>query len=176
MIKVTADTSGLNKVDQGLARYSKIMPTDTTNRILKKATKPMLNSAKANAPVSKGGRTRISLKHRSAGKNANAYAQGGATRRDLRAKVVPPEKDESGRILIGVSKRSSKVGWRTNFITRGTRIRFSKTGKSLGRVSKNNFLQRAYDQTMPMVRVDVEREFRLEFIRWARQNLPQSEQ
>lgn len=173
MIKVTADTSELKLVDEALSRYGRVMPTATTNRILSKAVKPMLNAAKANAPVSKGGRTRISLKHRSAGKNSGAYAQGGATRRDLRTKIVPPEKNESGRVVVGVSKKASKVGWRTRFITRGTRIRYSKNGKSLGRVSANNFLQRAYDQTFPMVKIDVEREFRLQFIKWARENLPQ---
>jgi hypothetical protein len=173
MTKVTVDTKDLKHFEESLSRYGQVMPTATTNRILSKATKVMLNAARIQAPVSKGGRTRISLKHRSAGKNAGAYAQGGATRRDLRIKVVPPGAGESGRVLVGVSKRSSKVGWRTKFITHGTKDRKTKKGVSRGRVKANNFLQRAYDLTFPTVKVDVEREFRLQFIKWARENMPQ---
>ncbi|MET7253463.1 hypothetical protein [Dyadobacter fermentans] len=174
MIKVTADTSEITKVEKAMGRYSRIMPPEIANNLLRRSVRPMLIAAKAQVPVSSNGQMRVSLKHRKAGKSANAYAQGGATRRDLRIKIGRPEIKELSRVLVGVSRMPGKVGWRTPFITGGTKDRLTEKGRRTGRVRANNFLDRAYDQTISMVRTDFQREYREQFIRWAKENLPKS--
>ena len=177
MIQVGFDTKEVDKIEKAMSRYSKIFPQNKANAVLRKAVRPMLMAAFVEVPVSKGDE-RVSLKSaRGAikkGYNPNYLRQGGATRRDLRIKSVAPKGDELGRILVGVSKKASKVGWRTPFITHGTKERRTRGGRSTGKVAPNNFLQRAYDQTISMVRTDFQKAYREAFVQWAKQNLPQS--
>lgn len=154
-----------------MKRYAQIMPTQKANGVLRRAVKPMLRKAQAEVPVSLNDNERISLKRR--GASANAFRKGGATRRDLRIKAVPPKYNEVGRVLVGVSKRADKVGWRTVFITAGTNTRKTKAGANRGRVKANNFLQRAYNGTIDGVRADFQKEYRIAFVRWARSTWPQ---
>ncbi|MCE6992100.1 HK97 gp10 family phage protein [Dyadobacter sp. CY323] len=172
-MKVTFDTGQIDKLGEAMKRYAGIMPTNIANSALRKATRPMYRAAQAEVPVSKGGQTRTSLRYRKRGKAADSFSQGGATRRDLRVKTVTPKSNEVGRILIGVSKRSGKVGWRTIFITHGTKMRKTKKGRNTGRTQANNFLQRAYDQTIGPARIAFTRIYREAFSRWAKTNLPQ---
>jgi hypothetical protein len=173
MIQVKMDTSGVSKLEKAMGRYSKIFPNDKANSVFRRAVRPMLAATKVEAPVSMGGRMRISLRHRNKGSVVNAYAQGGATRRDLRIKTVPAKGDELGRVLVGVSKAGGKVGWRTHFITRGTKERRKRSGASTGRMTPNNFLQRSFDRTISGVRTDFERAYREAFVQWAKTTLPQ---
>lgn len=170
MIRV--DTSEIVKLAKAMEKYSRIFPKEKANAALRKAVRPMLAAAQIEAPVSFDGQTRVSLKHRKKGNAVNSYRQGGATRKDLRVKSVQAEGDELGRVLIGVSKKRGKVGWRTPFITKGTKERKTKKGKRTGRVSPNNFLQRAFDRTFPSVREAFARDYREAFIQWAKQTLP----
>lgn len=169
-MKVTVDLGDLKKLDNAMKRYSQIMPTNKANTALRKASQPMFRAAQSEVPVGRGNE-RISLKKR--GTNANAYRQGGATKRDLRVKSVPPLPGEVGRVLVGVSKRSSKVGWRTVFITHGTKNRKTKKGYNRGSTQANNFLGRAYDKTIDFVRVDFQKQYRESFVAWARSTWPQ---
>jgi hypothetical protein len=154
-----------------MKRYAQIMPTQRANSVLRKAVKPMLEKAQSEVPVSHAGGERISLSKR--GATANSYRRGGATRRDLRIKAVSPKANEVGRVLVGVSKRADKVGWRTIFITAGTKNRQTKSGANRGRVRANNFLQRAYNGTIDGVRADFQKQYRIAFVRWARSTWPQ---
>jgi hypothetical protein len=172
-MKVTFDTKEVDKLANAMKRYAHIMPTQKANSVLRKAVRPMLLRAQSEVPVSNNSRERISLKQRSAGKNANAYRQGGATRRDLRIRTVPPKAGEIGRVLVGVSKRGDKVGWRTVFITQGTKMRQTKKGANRGRMKANNFLQRANDATFPGVAADFQKEYREAFVKWTKTTWPQ---
>lgn len=160
-----------------MGRYGRLMPTAKATSLLRKAVKPMHRRAKAEAPVSFGGRERIRIAPARAaiarGSNPNYLRQGGATKRDVRVKSVNPEPKELGRVLVGVSKKSRHVGWRTIFITRGTRQRRTKKGQNRGRITANNFLQRTFDSTISMVRADFFASYRVEFIQWAKTTWPQ---
>jgi hypothetical protein len=172
-MRVTFDTKEVDKLAESMKRYAQIMPTQKANGALRKVVRPMLRKAQSEVPVSNSGRERISLRQRSAGRNANAYRQGGATRRDLRIKTVPPKAGEIGRVLVGVSKRGDKVGWRTVFITKGTKMRQTEKGANRGRMKANNFLQRANDATFPSVAADFQKEYREAFVKWAKTTWPQ---
>lgn len=58
-------------------------------------------------------------------KNANEYRRGGATKADIRIKVVSDKQGEA-TALVGVSKAYGKVGWRTHFIEYGTQFMKAK--------------------------------------------------
>jgi hypothetical protein len=172
-MRITFDTRDVNKLANAMRRYAHIMPPQKANSVLRKVVRPMLQRAQSEVPVSNNARERTSLRHRSAGRNANAYRQGGATRRDLRIRTVPAKASEIGRVLVGVSKRGDKVGWRTVFITKGTKMRQTKKGANRGRMKANNFLQRANDATFPGVAADFQKEYREAFVRWAQTTWPQ---
>ncbi|WP_234734501.1 hypothetical protein [Tellurirhabdus bombi] len=148
MINYRADFTELNNLAISFYRGAQnLFPRGVTNGAMREAAKPMLRGAIQEAPVSGGGRQRISLRHR--GRNANEYRRGGATRRDLRTKTVSPSGDEASRIIVGVSSKSGHVGWRTHFRTRP-----NKQNRTM-----DNFLQRAYDQTIGQVVASVSRFF-----------------
>jgi|GEM_PF-3224787 len=176
-MKVTFDTKDITKLAVAMTRYAKIMPAAKANSVLRKAVKPMYQRARMEVPVSNGGKEKTSLsKARNAIRqksNPNAHRQGGATRRDMRIKVVPAAPGEMGRVLIGVSKKSSKVGWRTHFITMGTKSRKTKRGANRGSIKANNFLERAFTTTIEGVRTEVQKRYQEEFVSWARSNFPQ---
>lgn len=160
-----------------MGKYGSIMPTAKVNSALRRVTKPMLRRTQAEVPVAHAGREhnplRAGQRAVKRGSNPNYLRRGGATRRDLRIKAVKPEPSEIGRVLVGVNKKSGHVGWRTIFITRGTKIRRNKKGQNRGKMSPDNFLQRSYDSTIDGVRVDFLREYREAFVKWARSTWPQ---
>lgn len=122
-----------------MSRYRNAVPKSVSNGALRKALRPMFRAARREVPV-----------------------RSGSTRRDLRIKIVKPESEEISRALVGVSQKGDKVGWKTHFITGGTR-----------RMPRNDFLQRAYDQTIAEVSTIYSRELYDRFMEWGRQNLPQ---
>lgn len=176
-MKITVDLKDIEKLNVAMGRYAQIMPTSKANSVLRKAAKPMLSAAQSEVPVSRGDQESVSLNRArreiKAHRNPNGYRRGGATRRDLRIKAVQPKAGEIGRVLVGVSKRRGKVGWRTVFITTGATNRKTKKGKSTGSVKANKFLDRAYDSTIDFVRVDFQQQYREAFVSWARSNWPQ---
>lgn len=107
---------------------------------LKTAVKPMAARVVAEAPRGKGN-LRVSLS-RNRGRSNN-YRRAGATKEDVRIKAVSDKLGEA-KVLVGVSKKSGKVGWRTHFITQGV------AGKH--RIAPNDFLTRAFNATIAGVR------------------------
>lgn len=178
-MRISIDTRDIEKLTAAMGKYGNIMPTSKATSVLRKSVKPMLMRTKSEVPVAMQGRERISLKKGRAAlsrkSNPNAYRQGGATRRDLRIKSVKPEAryKEIGRVIVGVSKKARHVGWRTIFITRGTKQRFTKKGQNRGRMTADNFLQRSYDSTIDFVRADFLQEYRIAFATWAKTTWPQ---
>lgn len=136
---ISIDATQLQQLDRGMSRYRNAVPKSVSNGALRKALRPMFRAAQAEVPV-----------------------RSGSTRRDLRIKIVKPESEEISRALVGVSQKGDKVGWKTHFITGGTR-----------RMPRNDFLQRAYDQTIAEVSMIYSRELYDRFMEWGRQNLPQ---
>jgi HK97 gp10 family phage protein len=178
MVRVTIDTTDITKLTEAMKRYGGIMPTTKANQALRKSARPMLLMARAEVPVWQGERERVSLATGRAaikrGSNPNNYRKGGATKRDLRLKAVAPKRDEIARVLVGVSKRSGKVGWRTHFIEQGTKPRYTKNGRRYrGSIRANPFLNRSYTQTIDMVRTDFGAAYREAFIKWAKATWPQ---
>lgn len=176
-MKITIDTRDIDKLTVAMKQYGGIMPVSKVNTALRRSVKPMLRRTQAEVPVYHPGQEHINIrKGRAAikrGSNPNAYRQGGATRRDLRIKSVKPENREIGRILVGVNKSRSHVGWRTKFITQGTKQRKTKRGQNRGRMTPNPFLQRSYDSTISFVRADFLQQYREAFVAWARSTWPQ---
>lgn len=177
MIEFRINTQAMDQLGLAMKRYGQIMPTQKANNALRRSVKPMFRRAQSEVPVGRNGKESISLKTaRSAlrrGSDPNDYRRGGATRRDLRIKAVPPKAGEISRILVGVSQKRGKVGWRTPFITKGTKVRKTKKGANRGRVQANNFLQRAYSATYQGVVTDFQREYRAAFVQWAKSTWPQ---
>ena len=136
---ISIDATQLQQLDRGMSRYRNAVPKSVSNGALRKALRPMFRAARREVPV-----------------------RSGSTRRDLRIKIVKPESEEISRALVGVSQKGDKVGWKTHFITGGTR-----------RMPRNDFLQRAYDQTIAEVSTIYSRELYDRFMEWGRQNLPQ---
>ena len=85
---------------------------------LRDAALPMMQEMKRVAPVSFGGRTRISLKHRKS-LNANDYRRGGATKQDISIRKFSNAQAGQTTLNVGVSFRTGKVGWRYHFIALG---------------------------------------------------------
>lgn len=177
MINVVIDTTDIDRLAEAMKRYGGIMPTAKANQALRKSAKPMLSRAQTEVPVWRGGRERISLaKGRAAiarNSDPNYYRQGGATKRDLRIKAVNPRSKEIGRVLVGVSKKKGKVGFRTHWIEQGTSDRYTKSRAYRGKIKANPFLQRSYTATIDMVRTDFAAAYRLAFIKWAKATWPQ---
>ncbi|CCH54483.1 hypothetical protein BN8_03658 [Fibrisoma limi BUZ 3] len=133
------DTRQLTNLNRQLNQAGRAFDDQVAGKVLRQAVQPMLPAMRLEAPVG-AGNERISLRRRD-NVNANDYRRGGATRRDLRIKLVAGVDGEAARVLIGVDKRRGKVGWRAHFITRGT-----------VRMAANDFIQRTYDKTIAIVR------------------------
>ena len=177
-MKIVIDTTDIDKLARAMSRYGGIMPTSKANQALRKAARPMLLKARQEVPVWKGDRERISLAAGRAaigrGSDPNYYRKGGATKRDLRVMAVAPRFFEIARVLVGVSKRKGKVGWRTHFIEQGTQSRYTKKGRMYrGAIRANPFLQRSFDQTIFSVRKEFSETYKAAFIKWARATWPQ---
>lgn len=69
--------------------------------------------------------------------------RGGATKQDVRAKVV--RDGDSIKLLIGVSKGSQKVGWRTHFLEFGTK-----------KMAAKPFVFASVQKILPKIEADVQ--------------------
>ena len=115
-MRLDIDARDLDRFRLTLRDAAKQYPKSVVSAALKDAAKPMLTAARQEVPVRKG-----------------------ATRRDLRLKSVRLRGGDVA-VLIGVSKKKGKSGWRTHFITRGS-----------AHNRKDDFLGRAYDRTIGVV-------------------------
>lgn len=159
---IEVDIKEFQRLEKELRRYETTFRAPGA-KILRDATRPMVIKAKAEAPTGK------SISRNGWGKKTGPeFARGGMTKRDIRFTSVPPViNGEISRVLIGVSKRKGRVGWRTHFITKGFTDR---GGKKHG---PNDFLQRAYDSTIEYAKQYTSREISQALVRWAKRNLPQ---
>lgn len=133
-MKLTVDLRELDQLAITLRDARSIYPKSVVSAALKEAAKPMLVAAKQEAPV--GNRRRYASNSNTSG----SMDRGGATRRDIRLKAVTFKGGSVG-VLVGVSKKRGRVGWRTQFITRGTKF-----------MRRNDFLERAFNRTFDLVR------------------------
>lgn len=168
-MKIILNADQLTKLDATLQRYQHMLPPSVAANALRKSARPMFRAAKDLVPVSNDGREYVRLRREgwSVHADANVGRRGGATRRDLRIKAVKGEHGEVGRVLVGVSQKNGKVGWRTHFITTGF------TDKNGRKHTGNNFLKQAYDQTIGEVKLIFSQELYIEFQKWGKKNLPQ---
>lgn len=157
------DLRQLEHLRNGIAKYQNAIPKSLAKSSLRKAAAPMLDKARRFVPIGMNGAERVSLRH----KGRNEYRQGGATRRDLRIKVVPEKGTEIARVVVGVSAKKGKVGWRTHFITRGF------TDRAGGKHPGKDFLEQAHNASIDMVQDTFYKEMFSGFIKWGKLNLPQ---
>lgn len=156
---ITLDAKELSRLNKGFEKYQNAIPVSIARKALREAAQPMLRSAKNLVPV--GG------KIQKYGKARTDQDRGGATRRDIRIAFVKQENLEIARLVVGVSQKSGRVGWRTHFITRG----FTDRGGSFHR--GKDFLTEAHDNTIGEVQNTFYRLLFEGFVKWGKQNLPQ---
>lgn len=144
MLRVKADFSEAQQLAITLDRAGLIYPKGFVSGALREAVTPMLRVARQEVPVGKNGAERVSL-HYGRTSSSNVYRRGGATKRDLRIRIVYNSQNNPVA-LIGVSKKAGKVGWRTHFITRP--VRGGGKGGNIN-LPGNDFLKRSYDRTFP---------------------------
>lgn len=70
------------------------------------------------------------------------YRRGGATEQDIRAKVVQDGKNV--KLLVGVSKSSGKVGWRTHFLEKGT-----------AKMTAKPFVYKSVENVLSLINADI---------------------
>ncbi len=166
---ITIDTKELNKLERGLKQYASILPKNVAAAELRRTVKPLLAKVKATAPVGETVTASGWGNH-----TGPANRRGGATRQDARIKTVNPESSEVARVAVGISRAKGKVGWRTGFIAWGTKERRKKNGQRTGRIARgSNFLKKALDSTILIVRSDFREITLMAFQKWAKKNLPQ---
>ncbi|MBD2705612.1 hypothetical protein IC229_33700 [Spirosoma sp. BT702] len=136
---IRIDAQQLAQFDKDLAKAGRAFDYNVTATILRKSGKPMLAAAMTLVPI---GSTFRYERGRNSGDSSvgGTYDRGGATRRDLRLKVVS---DAQGNavLLVGVNKNRGHVGWRTHLITRANK----------NRRTPNDFLGKAESQTIDIV-------------------------
>lgn len=158
---IKADTKEIEELAKGLSRYESILPKSVAGQALKKATRPMQQSARRLAPVGD------TISADGMGKHKGVrYARGGTTRRDVRFRLEPSYDKAVTKGMVGVSRLKTKVGWRTHFITTGYKDRGGKSHRG------RNFLQDAYNYTIDFTRENYGKETLLSFRKWAQRTLP----
>ena len=155
---MTVDAKELMQLNQGFEKYRNAIPPTVAKKALREAAQPMLRSARSLAPV---GRV-IDYK-----RDRIDQSRGGATRRDMRMMFVKEEGEEIARVIIGVSQKSGKVGWRTHFITKGY------TDRGGGFHRGKDFLGEAHEHTIDIVQNNFYKLLFEGFVKWGQQNLPQ---
>lgn len=117
-MRATVDVSELRQLDRDLQRAGRAFDERAQGQALRLAGRPMLKQARIEVPVGKRKRTGKGRLARD-GAGDGTYDRGGATKRDLRLKIV---KNTLGQptLIVGVDKRRGHTGWRTKFTTRGT--------------------------------------------------------
>lgn len=134
-MRIAIDDSELKVLDRRVAESKGAFTPRNVDSILVKVARPILKVLRSNTPVGRYkrfGKGRLKIDSTGDG----TYDHGGATLRDTRTKIVKAAGDEVSAVVIGVSKRRGKVGWRTRFITRG-----SKHNR------RNDFIARTEQQT-----------------------------
>ena len=159
---MTVDAKELMRLNQGFEKYQNAIPTSTTNAALAKSARPLLNSARALAPVG-------DIRTNGWGKRKGPeYKRGDRiTQRSVRLKRIRPKGLEVARIMVGVNESPGYVGWRTHFITRGWKDRSGRFHKG------KDFLQDAFDYTFETVQNTFYKELFTSFVKWGKLNLPQ---
>lgn len=138
-MEISYDLTSLRNLEANLMRLPFQLQERTMQAALSEAARPMKTRMVQEAPRGKGN-LRVSLSRRRG--RSNDYRRGGATRQDIRIRAVRDKVGEA-KVIVGVSKKSGKVGWRTHFITKGI------AGKR--RIRPNDFLTRAFNQTIAQV-------------------------
>lgn len=134
---VTINTSMLTQLNNDLKTVGRSLDRSVVGPALVDAAKPLLIAAEQEAPIGKIPRYKSTLVSRGKSKGqtrriTGSFARGGATRRDVRLRSVDGNGAEVARVLVGVSKKSGKVGWRTQFL-------------------RKNFIRLAYNRTVDVV-------------------------
>lgn len=151
-MNLTFDGSELRKLSRQLAATGKEFGKPQMKKALKGALKPLLDAARQYVPVgSRLNRSTATFTRRS-GKTVwdGTYDRGGATRRDLRIRIVEGEGAEVIRGLVGVSKARGRSGFRAHLITRSTANRRTQKGANRGSTRANDFLARAEAKGTPL--------------------------
>lgn len=85
----------------------------------------------------------------------NAPVHSGATKRDIRAKVVDGKNPYEARVIAGVDARKGRAGWYTHLIVfKGQKVKISrsKSGKVIrDRGRRNDFIERSAEATKGLV-------------------------
>ncbi len=150
MVDVRLDIRELSDFQASLKGLPYAIDQKVTEMTLKKAVQPLYRYMKSIAPVSKGGRERVSLsKNRG---RSNDYRRGGATKADVRVKTVTDTLGQA-KVLVGVSKGYGKVGWRYHFIAQGV------AGQYRAKAGPRPFVERAGN----VMGAAVEADFRASF-------------
>lgn len=138
-MRLTINDKSFVRLEQELTKAGKVFNEKRLlGNMLRKSLKPMLETNIAEAPRGKG-YERVSLRRR--GPSANDYRRGGATKADQRIKIVDGKNGEIVRGLVGTDKSAGHSGWRTVFITLGTRF-----------VRANDFIMRSYNRSFGTVK------------------------
>lgn len=130
-MQLTVDTSDMRNLDIQMSRIGRAFDRGALTQTGRRAFNPMLVATRQEAPIGR-------FVRRPVGQTDSTYDRGGATRRDVRFKVVNGQGEEVVRFLVGVSASRGKTGWRTHLITRPNK----------NRVTPNDFLARAYGRTI----------------------------
>jgi hypothetical protein len=150
-MNLSFDMSEYSKVRRAAKGFATSMDKTALKASMRKALRPMLQHTKITVPIDK----RVKKYKRSylgRARKSNArdkgYDRGGATKRDLRIKVG----DAKGKMswtsevagLVGVSKKRTRVGWRTHLITRGRKAGVDRIGRNFSAIAPRDFLAPAY--------------------------------
>ena len=140
---LAVDTEELKLLAERILKLSKHLTFDENQSALNFAVKPVLEEMQRTVPVWKkkiSFHTRTS-RWRGAPQSIDpAYSRGGATKQDLRIKNIRLSKSNEAKVIVGVSKKKGKVGWRTHFIIHGTKF-----------MKANDFMIRSANSTIDMV-------------------------
>lgn len=101
----------LRMLEADLNRAGRNLDKRVLGPALHLASKPAVDAVRGAAPVGRSPK---------AAPDRPSQRRGGATRDDVRGRGVEGVDNEVVRELVGVSKKSGRVGWRTHFITGGT--------------------------------------------------------
>jgi hypothetical protein len=136
-MRFTVDTSDMRNLDIQMSRIGRSFDRGALMQTGRRAFNPMVVATRQEAPI---GRIKRSATGRTKAdqRTDGTHDRGGATRRDIRFRVVNGQGEEVVRFLVGVDGRLGHVGWRTHLITR----------KNVHRLTPDDFLARAYGRTI----------------------------
>lgn len=115
-MKTKLSLDGADAAFQSLDNLEKGLDRRAIGGILNEAAKPMEAVMKSNAP---DGRMNFNMRLSSFLGQSHSGDRGGATRRDIRRKIVY-DSDSTATVLVGVNRNKGHVGWRAHFIELGT--------------------------------------------------------